>query len=243
MAEKKPGIVYVITNPSIPGKVNIGHVKSTPDDPSALFALKNRIRTHSSASVPEPYKLHYAVAVDDISAERLLHRAFGFVRPNNREFFEVDPDKVKAAMQLILIGGSDKIPVDLVDALGIKTTQVGKLSDVSRKPKKPADEPQFPATETGRARYTFADVGIAKGAELVFVENANIKVNVFDADSQKVMFCTQGFDKTPMSLGKAARKVFEKIGHPAAKWKGIRGATYWKYNGQILADMFEGDVG
>lgn len=28
MAEKKKGFVYVLTNPSIPDKVNIGHVQS-----------------------------------------------------------------------------------------------------------------------------------------------------------------------------------------------------------------------
>ena len=115
MAEEKNkrGIVYVITNPSIPGKVNIGHVKSKPDDPFAVVALKRRIQQHSSGSVPEPYKLQYAVAVDDaLKAEGLLHRAFGFVRPNRREFFDVDADKVEAAMRLTLIDGSDHPTAD-----------------------------------------------------------------------------------------------------------------------------------
>ena len=102
------GIVYVITNDAFPGKVNIGHVKAKPDDPRALGALERRLKQHSSSSVPEPYKLHYAVGVDDAwEAERLLHRAFGFVRPNRREFFDVDADEVEAAMRLTLIGGSD----------------------------------------------------------------------------------------------------------------------------------------
>ena len=223
MAEKNPGIVYVITNPSIPGKVIIGHVQSTSDDPFVTVeALNERIRQHSSASVPEPYELYYAVAVDDISAKGLLHRAFGFARSNNGEFFEIEPENVKAAMQLILIGGSENITLELCDVLGMK-----KSAPVKKKQK----------------RHRFSDFGIAKGEKLDFVEDGNIKAEVFDVNSQKVVFCTQGFDKEPRALSRATHMALAKIGHSAAEWKSVRGAMFWKYKGRNLDEIFDGKGG
>ena len=223
MAEKNPGIVYVITNPSIPGKVIIGHVQSTSDDPFvAVEALNERIRQHSSASVPEPYELYYAVAVDDISAKGLLHRAFGFARSNNGEFFEIEPENVKAAMQLILIGGSEKITLELCDVLGMK-----KSAPVKKKQK----------------RHRFSDFGIAKGEKLDFDKDGNIKVEVYDADSQEVAFCTQGFDKKPRALSRATCMAFAKIGHEVPEEKRFRGASHWKYKGRKLKEIFDGKGG
>ena len=75
--DKRAGFVYLLTNPSINGKVKIGRVES--DD---LQKLKARIRALSShAGVAEKFELRYAVRVDDVDkAETLLHEAFGWVR-------------------------------------------------------------------------------------------------------------------------------------------------------------------
>ena len=103
--DKRAGFVYLLTNPSIKDKVKIGRVES--DD---IQKLKARVRALSShPGVAEPFELRYAVRVDDVhKAENLLHDAFGWVRKNKRrEFFDIAPEKVQAAMRLTLIGGSD----------------------------------------------------------------------------------------------------------------------------------------
>ena len=88
------GIVYALTNKSFPGFVKIGKVGS-------VQALQTRIRTFNGGA-PTSFKLAAAVCVsNEGKVEKLMHRTFDDVRvPSGREFFKVEVEPVKAAMEL-----------------------------------------------------------------------------------------------------------------------------------------------
>ena len=132
------GIIYCLANPAMPDLVKIGKTNESLEE-----RLKQLYR-HSG--VPLPFTCVKAVRVDDASkAEKLLHDAFGDHRLNpNREFFEVNAERVVAAMQLT--GGDDVTPkTDVVE-----------------------DEQSLQAFEKRRERFNFRMVGIEDGTELQF---------------------------------------------------------------------------
>ena len=96
------GIVYLLTNPAMPGLVKIG--KTTRDDP------KVRMSELYSTGVPVPFECVKAVKVEDEAAiESALHTAFGPSRVNSqREFFEIDA--VQASVLLDQLGTEDVTP-------------------------------------------------------------------------------------------------------------------------------------
>lgn len=83
------GHVYVMSNAAMPGLVKIG---MTGRDP------RLRVRELSQVSgVPTPFRLHWAVEVDDRAAvERRVHRLLARHRVNRRrEFFRLDPHEAQ----------------------------------------------------------------------------------------------------------------------------------------------------
>jgi len=88
------GILYVLTNPVMPGLVKIGCTTGKVED---------RIRDVSAATgVPVAFHCHFAARVDDMAAkEKTLHQLFSDKRLNpKREFFEVAPEKVVLAIRM-----------------------------------------------------------------------------------------------------------------------------------------------
>ena len=98
------GIVYVVVNPAMPGFVKIG----------TTTALAQRLRSLDNTNVPLPFECVIARKVDNArEVEALLHATFGDKRTRKtREFFEVDPTQVIAALQLT--GGEDATPQETV---------------------------------------------------------------------------------------------------------------------------------
>ncbi len=87
-------IVYVLTNPGMPGLVKIGYTTN----------LEQRIRSlNAHSGVPAPFQCHYAAQVADADAkEQVLHELFADHRFNeNREFFKLEPKKAELAMRLM----------------------------------------------------------------------------------------------------------------------------------------------
>ena len=85
-------IVYILTNPSMPGLVKIGR---TGD-------LASRVAGLSSVSgVPQPFEVAYAAYVEDSAfVERALHAAFSMHRLPGREFFRIPVSNAVAALSL-----------------------------------------------------------------------------------------------------------------------------------------------
>ncbi len=79
------GIVYLLTNPAMPGIVKIG--KTTRDDPAV------RMNELYSTGVPVPFECSLAMRVEDENKiEHALHVSFGPIRAAN--FFKLTLSKL-----------------------------------------------------------------------------------------------------------------------------------------------------
>ncbi len=77
MADTSNQIVYVLTNPAMPGLVKIG--KTTQ------LEVKDRMKQLFSTGVPVPFDCAFACQVKDAhEVEKALHFAFGNARINRR---------------------------------------------------------------------------------------------------------------------------------------------------------------
>jgi hypothetical protein len=91
------GIVYLITNPAMPGLVKIGI--TTQDD------VQVRLAQLYTTSVPVPFECAYASRVNDPDkVEKALHTAFGPSRINpKREYFKIDVVQALSILKLLEI--------------------------------------------------------------------------------------------------------------------------------------------
>ena len=92
--ESRNQIVYVLTNPAMPGIVKIG--RTTREDPQV------RMNELYTTGVPLPFECAIAKQIEDEHAdqlERALHTAFPPDRVNpSREFFAISVERVKALL-------------------------------------------------------------------------------------------------------------------------------------------------
>lgn len=88
-------IVYVLSNPAMPGLVKIGY--TTQSD------ANTRIGQLYGTGVPVPFQLDFACKVPNAEeVERALHIAFAPQRINpKREFFRIDPGQAIAILKLM----------------------------------------------------------------------------------------------------------------------------------------------
>lgn len=95
--ETTPGIVYVLSNPAMPGLVKIG--KTARGDVNA------RLNELYSTGVPVPFECEFAGRVEDESkVEKAFHLAFGPYRLNpKREFFQIEPEQAITLLELMII--------------------------------------------------------------------------------------------------------------------------------------------
>ena len=85
------GIVYVLTNPAMPGYVKIGHTSQS---------VEARMKTLSSKA-PLPYECAAAWEFEDARmVEKALHSAFADQRASRfKEFFVLEPERVIAILR------------------------------------------------------------------------------------------------------------------------------------------------
>lgn len=169
-------IIYVLTNEAMPGYVKIGKTNNN---------LEQRVRELSgSTSVPLPFTVFFACTVDNaIFVEHQLHDAFDNNRVNpRREFFNIDPERVVAALKLAEI--EDITPHhDIVDSA--------------------EDQKSLDAAREKRSRFNFDMVDIPLGAELYFSRDENIKATVVGRSGSESI----EFNGGRTSLSKAAVNV------------------------------------
>lgn len=91
------GIVYVLTNPAMPGIVKIG--KTSRD------SVEARLNELYSTGVPVPFECSFAGQVrDESKVEKAFHLAFGPYRINpKREFFKIEPEQAIALLELMIV--------------------------------------------------------------------------------------------------------------------------------------------
>ena len=147
-----PEIVYLLTNPTMPGLVKIGR---TTD-------LETRLRSLSTHSgVPVPFECFYACEVaNSTKVEKALHDAFGDHRINpKREFFRLNPDRAVAILELVAL--SDAAPtVEIADD--------------------PVELEALHREQSRREQFRFSLADVPIGATLTFSRDENITAKVVD---------------------------------------------------------------
>ena len=145
------GIVYLLTNPVMPGLTKIGKTN--------IDSLEDRLQSLYNTSIPIPFQCFYACEVDDPDlVEKKLNNAFGDHRINKkREFFEIDADRVKSVLELL--------------AINDVTPSGDKFEDSD-------DKVAYEKASEIRSRINFKMLDIPIGSELVFSKDENIVAKV-----------------------------------------------------------------
>lgn len=163
MSNKKTefGIVYVLTNPVMPGLVKIG--MTTIED------VDKRMKELYTTGVPVPFECKFACRVkktDCAKIEKALHKAFSPDRINaNREFFRIQVEQVVAILELfhhevVTESVSDEIENDLTP------------DDKAAKDK-----------AKHRSPFNFAQMGLNIGDIIVYKNNPEITAEVYSERS------------------------------------------------------------
>ena len=140
------GIVYVLTNPEMPGLVKIG--KTSREE------VQQRLVELYSTGVPVPFECEYAARVpDSLVVEKAFHTAFEPYRINpNREFFRIDPEQAIAL--LTLLADEDVTPGVQQEADDVEVDTIARTTIAKR---------------TRRPNLNFKEMGIPIGSELRFI--------------------------------------------------------------------------
>jgi hypothetical protein len=174
--------------------------------------VKERMKQLYSTGVPVPFECAFACQVKDATeVEKALHDAFSPHRINpNREFFELEADRVIAILKLLKV---EDITAQLEQSMEQDTSASDKQSAQALK-------------DARRPRMDFHALGIPDGAVLEF-KDGSAQATVLN--NRQV-----SFNGVPCSLTAATRSV---LGLPANY--PLQPSPHWRYQGQLLIDMYE----
>ncbi len=152
------GIVYLLTNPVMPGLVKIG--MTTQED------IERRMRELYTTGVPVPFECQFACKVkktDCAKIEKALHTAFAPQRINaNREFFRIQVEQAKAILELF---HHTDVTEDVTEEIQNDLTDDEKAaSSNARQPKRPP--------------LNFYEMGLQKGDVLKWKDDPSITVTI-----------------------------------------------------------------
>ena len=155
------GIIYILTNPAMPGIVKIG---------KTAREIETRLSELYSTGVPVPFECVFAGKVSDIDkVEKAFHLAFAPYRINpKREFFQIEAEQAIAMLELMTTE-------DVTPALQKEADEVDiESKEASRKLK------------ARRPSYNFLEMGIPIGSILNFTQLPQESVEV--ANERRVSF-------------------------------------------------------
>jgi T5orf172 domain len=198
--QPNPGIVYILTNPAIPNMIKLG-ITMQED-------VKQRMAQLYTTGVPLPFECVYAARVPNYAnVEKALHTAFGPDRVNpKREFFEIDAAQAIAIIKLM----------ELEDVTPRVASETEVVDEVDR-------EAGEAYARKKRPRFSFAEMNIPVGSELVSVTNGETVTVLNDR--------TVSFRGEETSLTNATRIILDNGYHVAP-------GPYWTYNGRKLRDIY-----
>ncbi len=180
------GIVYVLTNPVMPGLVKIG--MTTRDN------LDARMRELYGTGVPVPFECKYACKVkssDCAKIEKALHTAFAPNRINaNREFFQIKPEQAMAILELF---NREDVTQEITDEID---------NDLTYEDKSATEK----INSSRRPPLNYFDMGMKKGDTLTFTKEPTTEVTI--ADEKKVIYQGEIYSLT------AITKKLLNISHP-----------------------------
>lgn len=155
--DNNKGLVYILTNPSMPNHVKIGYTVN----------LRNRLRELDTTGIPMPFEPYFTVSTSKYKTlEKVVHRELDKLTDTraraNREFFEIEP----ALARDLLLNISSLIDDAVVDDYGNVTVADSVSADGSVKPVS--------------SRTTFAMLGVPIGTELEPITETYPKVVTID---------------------------------------------------------------
>lgn len=157
------GIVYLLTNPCMPGLVKIG--MTTQED------IEKRMKELYTTGVPVPFECQFACEVnkkDCAKIEKALHTAFEPQRINkNREFFKINVEQARAILELF---HHTDVTEEVTEEIQNDLTEDDKAASIK-------------AQTTHRPPLNFFDMGMQKGDILQWRENPNITISVYTGRS------------------------------------------------------------
>jgi hypothetical protein len=195
-----PEIVYVLTNEAMEGMVKIGRTSTS---------VEQRIKELDNTSLPLPFQCFYAAEVgNSVLVEGKLHRIFSDKRiRTNREFFRVDANQVREAIQLAELKDVTPRGDVVVDASDVQALQ------------------KAVASEERRTRLRFTELAIPVGSVLTFAKDSNITCTVVTDGRVE-------FEGQVLSPSSSALIVVRRMGY---QWTAVSGSDYWEFDGETLA--------
>ena len=187
------GIVYLLTNPVMPGLVKIGM--------TAQEDIDRRMKELYTTGVPVPFECQFACKVkkcDCAKIEKALHTAFAPQRLNqNREFFRIQVEQAKAILELF---HHTDVTVDVSEEIENDLTDDDKAAAVKAQAKRPP--------------LNFYEMGLQKGDVLLWKDDPSISVSIIS--ERKVLY--EG-EETSISALSAKLKGYN-VRHisPGAHW-------------------------
>lgn len=208
----KKGLVYILTNPSMPDWVKIGYT----DNEDINQRLKE---LNSSTAVPLSFRAYATLTVTNPrEIEQHVHALFDLIddslhsieetkngKKRVREFFQVSPSKAYSVLERV---------ANLSNNL-----QNLKRIAPSEKEQKEDDIAQT----SRRSKMTFKDLKIPIGAILTYIYDETKKCIVKDAKR------TVEYEGKETSLSALAQKLSNSKYKP-------QGTSYWEYQGETLLE-------
>lgn len=188
------GYIYIMTNPSLQNMVKIGYATD----------VETRRKQLSTTALPYDYEVYATYETSGKLEDKKLHKLIDNLNPDlrvskNREFFIMSAEEAYELLETIatISGTQDKLRK-------VKQTSIAMI----QKTKKPA--------------INFAKCGIPLGSELVFIEDASVRV-IVESD-RKVLY-----NNEITSLSAVAGKI--------KGVKAIAGPSYFTYNGKLITEI------
>ena len=187
------GIVYLLTNPVMPGLVTIGM--------TAQEDIDKRMKELYTTGVPVPFECQFACRVkktDCVKIEKALHTAFEPQRINaNREFFRINVGQAKAILELF---HHTDVTEEVTDEIQNDLTDDDKAASAKAQPHRPA--------------LNFYEMGMQKGDKLIWKDDPTISVTVIS--ERKVSY--NGEETSISSLSAQLKGYKSRHIAPGAHW-------------------------
>ncbi len=187
------GIVYLLTNPVMPGLVKIGM--------TAQEDIDKRMKELYTTGVPVPFECQFACKVkkaDCLKIEKALHTAFEPQRVNaNREFFRIQVSQAKAILELF---HHTDVTEDITDEIENDLTEDDKVASIKAQQKRPP--------------LNFYEMGMQKGDVLKWKDDPTIIVTV--ASERKINY--NGEEVSISALSAQLKGYNTKHIAPGAHW-------------------------
>lgn len=190
------GYIYIMTNPCLKDMVKIGYATN----------VEERRKQLSTTALPYEYEIYATYETSGKLEDKKLHKLIDNLNPDlrvskNREFFVMSAEEAYDLLEAIatISGSQDKLK---------REKNIADNLNTESKKKKPA--------------VNFAKCNIPIGAELVFIEDPNVRVIV---ESERKV----SYNDEITSLSAVAGRI--------KGVKAIAGPSYFTYKGKLVCDI------